>query len=431
MNLPVKFGAVLIGLVLVLPISALAQDGGARVSASRPDTGRLQIREGGAVSIASNVDVKSVIVSNEASLSVDVRNTRQIVVFGKKEGYGEVILLNANDQPIASRVFEVIPDGSGLQSLLRQSIPGSNITVAKTAGVVVLSGSAQNPAQVSLATDIATSASAGAKILNLIKSAQSDQVAVSVRILEVRKSKVRELGIRWSAQNKYNQGTGSIGNLFASNVGLAGTTDLFAAAKFTIDRLTLDSFINFLKSEGAATTLAEPTIVATNKEKARFMAGGEIAVPTPQYLGAGTAGVASGYAFKPYGISLEFTATILDDDNLLIHVAPEVSAIDDSRVVDFGGAKVPGLVTRKADTTVTLKYGESLSIAGLRANETQLDKRGLPFSTPFNVGDALAGANNRRINDTELVLILTPQRVSEDQQSKMPSASGALSPVSK
>jgi len=388
---------------------------------------RQTLREGGVVTLTPPADVASVILSNEEALAVDVRGPRQVVVFGKKEGVGEVLLLDARGHGVGRGAFTVVGDLSSLEALLAASLPGSTIHAARSSGVVVLSGEALTSAQVTTAAAITAGAYPNLKLVNLVKSKASDQLAVSVRVMEVRKGRLKELGIRWSLLNRFNGGTGVIGNTFASALGQVGNADLFASAKFVVNRQTLDAYINFLRSEGAATMLAEPTVVATSGQKAKFLAGGEIPVPTP-YINNSGGSNSLGYTFKSYGVTLEFTPEILDEHSVKLELAPEVSAVDDSRVVEFGGAKVPGLVTRKTSTVVTLKFGESLAIAGLRARETQKDRRGLPFKTPWNIGDALAGANNSKTSDTELVLIVTPEQVS-DAQAKMPTAAEAVAPA--
>ncbi|MDP2010527.1 MAG: pilus assembly protein N-terminal domain-containing protein [Phenylobacterium sp.] len=397
-------------LVLAAVVWALASPALAQV--------RNTISEGGFLVLTPSSDVSSVVMSNDATLKVDVRGARRIVLFGVKEGSADVMLMNAANQQIERRTVEVVADTANLAALISRTAQVPNLSVSKSSGVAVLTGDAPNAATVVLAGDIATGAMPGVKIINLIRSATNDQLAVSVRVLEVRRNKAKELGIRWQAQNRFNGGTGAIGNLFASAIGTATTTDLFASAKFTIDRLVLDTFLNYLRSEGAATMLAEPTIVATSGQKARFLAGGELPVPSPQTNGVTNNAV--GYTYKPYGVTLEFTALIVDGESVRLQLAPEVSQVDMANIVEFNGAKVPSLITRKTETTVTLKFGESVAIAGLRSSESQSNKRGLPFRTPFDIGDKLAGSRDSRDSDTELVLIVTPERV-EDAAKHMPS----------
>lgn len=360
---------------------------------------------GGVLVLTPDRDVASVVLSNEGVVSVDVRGARKVVIFGNKEGAAEVMLMDSAQRQIERVRIVVEADTSALENLIAQSAPGTSISISRASGVAVLSGTSPNAAMSLLAMDIAAGGMPGVKIINRIQSSNSDQLAVSVRVMEVRRSKLREVGLRWQAQNTFNEGTASIGNLLASTLGKAGSTALFGSAKFTIDRLAFDVFLNFLRTEGVATMLAEPTIVATSGQKAKMLAGGELPIPTPQTNGNTTS---VGIEYKPYGITLEFTAIILDNNSVRLNLAPEVSQIDLANTVELNGAKVPGLITRKTETTVTLNFGESVVIAGLRSRETQKSKAGLPFG-----GDFLTASRAAREADTELVIIVTPLRLDE------------------
>lgn len=360
---------------------------------------------GGVLVLTPDRDVASVVLSNEGVVSVDVRGARKVVIFGNKEGTAEVMLMDSAQRQIERHQVVVVADTSALESLIAESAPGTSISISRASGVAVLSGSSPNAAMSLLAMEIAAGGMPGVKIINRIQSSNSDQLAVSVRVMEVRRSKLQEVGLRWQAQNTFNEGTGSIGNLLASALGKAGSTALFGSAKFTVDRLAFDVFLNFLRNEGVATMLAEPTIVATSGQKAKMLAGGELPIPTPQTNGNSTS---IGIEYKPYGITLEFTAIILDDNSVRLNLAPEVSQIDLANFVELNGAKVPGLITRKTETTVTLNFGESVVIAGLRSRETQKNKSGLPFG-----GDFLTASRAAREADTELVIIVTPLRLDE------------------
>lgn len=360
---------------------------------------------GGVLVLAPEKDVASVVLSNEGVVSVDVRGVRKVVIFGNKEGTAEVMLMDSAQRQIERLQVVVVADTSALENLIARSAPGTQISISRAAGVAVLSGTAPNAAMSLLAGEIAAGGMPGVKIINRIQSSNSDQLAVSVRVMEVRRSKMREVGLRWQAQNRFNEGTGSVGNLLANALGQVGSTALFGSAKFTVDRLAFDVFLNFLRSEGVATMLAEPTIVATSGLKAKMLAGGELPIPTPQTNGNTTS---VGIEYKPYGITLEFTAIILDNNSVRLNLAPEVSQIDQANVVELNGAKVPGLITRKTETTVTLNFGESVVIAGLRSRETNRSKSGLPFG-----GDFLAASRDAREADMELVIIVTPLRLDE------------------
>ena len=373
---------------------------------------------GGVLVLTPDRDVASVVLSNEGVVSVDVRGARKVVIFGNKEGTAEVMLMDSAQRQIERHQVVVVADTSALENLIAESAPGTSISISRASGVAVLSGSSPNAAMSLLAMEIAAGGMPGVKIINRIQSSNSDQLAVSVRVMEVRRSKLREVGLRWQAQNKFNEGTASIGNLLASALGKAGSTALFGSAKFTIDRLAFDVFLNFLRSEGVATMLAEPTIVATSGQKAKMLAGGELPIPTPQTNGNSTS---IGIEYKPYGITLEFTAIILDNNSVRLNLAPEVSQIDMANIVELNGARVPGLITRKTETTVTLNFGESVVIAGLRSRETQKSRSGLPFG-----GDFLTASRAAREADTELVIIVTPLRLDEAPSHMPPDSIDAI-----
>ena len=373
---------------------------------------------GGALVLTPDRDVASVVLSNDGVVSADVRGARKVVIFGNKEGTAEVMLMDSAQRQIERHQVVVVADTSALENLIAESAPGTSISISRASGVAVLSGSSPNAAMSLLAMEIAAGGMPGVKIINRIQSSNSDQLAVSVRVMEVRRSKLREVGLRWQAQNKFNEGTASIGNLLASALGKAGSTALFGSAKFTIDRLAFDVFLNFLRSEGVATMLAEPTIVATSGQKAKMLAGGELPIPTPQTNGNSTS---IGIEYKPYGITLEFTAIILDNNSVRLNLAPEVSQIDMANIVELNGARVPGLITRKTETTVTLNFGESVVIAGLRSRETQKSRSGLPFG-----GDFLTASRAAREADTELVIIVTPLRLDEAPSHMPPDSIDAI-----
>lgn len=382
---------------------------------ARAQTDFEPLREGGVTVVTVDREVASIVISNEEVVSVEVRGRRSVVVFAKKQGTVELIVLDAGNRVLARRAYEVRADTTRLSSLIRQAAPAAQVDVARAGEVIVLRGQATDSAEAAMIVSLMQGAAPQARIINLMNTEIDDQVAVSVKVMEVRKNRLNEVGLRWSAQNRFNDGTAGIGSGMAAAVAQTVTGGLFGTARFTVDRLTLDAFIDFLRNEGAATLLAEPVILATDGQKAKFLAGGELPVPVP-YLNTQGGTSTLGYTYKPYGVTLEFTAQILDGGRVRLQLAPEVSAVDRSQAVEFAGARVPALTTRKAETTVVLAFGESVAIAGLRSSETVNTRRRLPFDTPFGLGDILAGSRSDQGTETELVLIVTPVRGREADQ---------------
>lgn len=370
------------------------------------------LRAGGVVVMTADQPVASAVVSNDLAIRIEPRGPRTIVVFGLAEGTAELILLDDQGLVVQQALIEVYADVTSIESLIRQVAPEARISIARSGDTVVLSGTASDSSEVSMIVELVTGALPGSSIVNLIVSEVDDQFAVSVKVLEVRRSRVEEIGLRWEAQNRYNQGVASIGSGIANAVGQSVVSGLFGTARFTVDRLALNAFIDFLRSDGSAVLLAEPVILASNGAPARFLAGGELPIPVP-FLNAAGGTSTLGYTFKPYGVTLAFTGTILEGDRVRLELAPEVSAVDRSQAVEFAGTRVPAITTRTVETTVVLKFGESVAIAGLRSTDSSRNQRRLPFSTPFGIGDILAGNRADADNDMELVLIVTPVRAGD------------------
>lgn len=368
-----------------------------------------QLRAGGVAVLTADRDIASVVVSNEQVVSIQTRGQRSVLVFGKSEGTAEVLLLDSSNRLVSQEFFDVYSDVSAIEALVRRTAPDARVTIARSGNTIVLSGSTVDSAQAAMIVDLVTGSVEGARVVSLLTSDVDNQFAVSVKVLEVRRSRVEELGLRWQTLNRFNEGIATVGSGISNAVAQSVTAGLFGTARFTVDRLTLDTFIEFLRSDGAATLLAEPVILATDGQRARFLAGGELPVPVP-YLNTQGGTSTLGYTYKPYGVTLEFTGQILDGDRVRLQLAPEVSAVDRGQAVEFAGARVPALTTRKVETTVILNFGESVAIAGLRSSDSSQTRRRLPFSTPFGIGDILAGSRAEGDNEMELVLIVTPVR---------------------
>lgn len=163
--------------------------------------------------------------------------------------------------------------------------------------------------------------------------------------------------------------------------------------------------LSLMESNGMARVLAEPSLVALSGQSANFLAGGEIPIPVPQALGTTT------IEYKPFGIGLTVSPTILSENRIALKVAPEASDLDFSRGVTLNGATVPAIVTRRADTTVELGDGESFVIGGLVSRTTLSNVDKVPF-----LGDVpIIGTFFKRLNynqeERELVIIVTPHLV--------------------
>ena len=179
--------------------------------------------------------------------------------------------------------------------------------------------------------------------------------------------------------------------------------------------LDVDVALDALEAKGLSKTLAEPTLIALSGETASFLAGGEFPIPVAQGgAGQGTSGNngnAISVEFKPFGVSLGFTPTVLSDNTINLLVEPEVSSIDPSASINVGGLSIPGLSTRRASTVLELRDGESFAIAGLIQQdfETTVDQVPLLGSLPI-IGSLFRSSGFRK-GETELLIVVTPRLV--------------------
>jgi pilus assembly protein CpaC len=201
--------------------------------------------------------------------------------------------------------------------------------------------------------------------------------------------------------------TGAIGNILKSSPAIFGFGDLLNIFLFRPD-LNLGVLIRALQQRNLLQILAEPNLLAVCGQEASFLAGGEFPFPIVQ---AGQSGNAVTIEFKEFGVRLKFTANVLDDGLIRMKVAPEVSALDYSNALTVSGFLVPAITTRRADTEVDLRDGQSFAIAGLMDNRVTEIASKIPGLGDLPVIGKLFRSNSTNKNKTELMVLVTPKVV--------------------
>ena len=153
--------------------------------------------------------------------------------------------------------------------------------------------------------------------------------------------------------------------------------------------------------------LAEPNLMAISGQPARFLAGGEFPYPVVQGTTSGVGGAVT-IQFKPYGVKLEFTATVEDDGVIRLKVTPEVSSLDYTNTVTISGFTLPAISTRRAETEVELKDGQSFGIAGLLDERTTAQLSKVPGIGDIPILGELFKSRNLNRTNTELLVLVTP-----------------------
>ena len=342
---------------------------------------------------------------------------RSIYVLGKSRGTTSLTLYDSANRVIAVMDVTVGPDIDGMRRQIEQLMPGQDIDVSLSNGAIVLSGTVNDVGVADRVARLAT-AYAGDDVVNLMGMGASQQVMLEVRFAEVNRQIGNTLGVSGFGFNDDGDFGAAVGSGAGASQG-SGTffldtiTDSFGVfgALFDLGDVSIDAYLDTLERNGMSRTLAEPTLVALSGESANFLAGGEFPVPVSQSSGTGDGGNAITVLFKPFGVSLAFTPTVLGNDVINLVVEPEVSSIDPSASVTVNGLTVPGLQTRRARTTLEVRDGESFAIAGLLRDETQATTNQLPLLGSLPIIGSLFRSTSYQRGETELLIVVTPRLV--------------------
>jgi pilus assembly protein CpaC len=283
------------------------------------------------------------------------------------------------------------------------------------------------------AADVARATAPKANVINMLQvpgAVESQQVMLQVRFAEVNRRALTDLGVSFF--------TGAAG--YKNWVGRT-TTQQYPAPDFdNEDGLVFSDFLNIflfntkynvgalfkaLKQTGYFQSLAEPNLIAYNGQEASFLAGGEFPVPIVQ----GATGTVS-IEFKEFGVRLNFKPVIAGD-LIRLKVRPEVSSLDFNNGILLQGFRIPALTTRRAETDVELRDGQSFAIAGLIDNHAQDDVAAIPILSQIPIVGNLFKSKAERKERTELIVIVTPRLVrplNPDEVPPLPTLPGRFLP---
>lgn len=247
----------------------------------------------------------------------------------------------------------------------------------------------------------------GLQVINLLRVPGEQQVLLRVVVAEVNRTALRNMGINFSIANGQ-------GLVFANKTGglipggAAGNTPTNAGGNLLaiLDAGKITLAIDALKQRNLARTIAEPTLVALNGQTASFSAGGQFPVPVVTgYTAAGLQGV----QFVQFGVQLAFTPTVTDKDRIRLTVNGDVSTLQPSLSANVGGTNVQGLDSRKFQTVLDLRGGQTMAVAGLIQNSYGAKSSRIPFLGDLpGIGRLVGGSDNTSAQQQELVVLVTP-----------------------
>jgi pilus assembly protein CpaC len=436
-------GALARGVVLTLcALSAAAGAAGMGQQPASPETQTLHVLAGKSVLINLETRVRRIMVSNPAVIDAAATSPTQVVVTAKSPGASSLILWDQNGQ---SKMLDVLVDVdvSALRGAIQQAYPSEPVQIEGEEGRIIISGTVSDP---HVSDDLVKMAGVFAK--DVVNSTipgpprHDRQILLEVKFAEVDRSKLEQFGINLFSTGALNTpftlSTGQFSPPTNQSAQLAGTfgqklgtgsttsstststlstsaatsvaytvTDLLNIFLFRPD-LNLGATIRDLQNKSILEILAEPNLMALSGKSARFLAGGEFPFPVVQ---GGTNFSAVTISFRPFGVRLEFTGYILDNNVIRLQVNPEVSTLDFTNSVTISGFTVPAISTRRAETEIELRDGQGFGIAGLLDHRTTMLLNRVPGISDIPILGQLFKSRSANRSNQELLVLVTPRIV--------------------
>lgn len=383
-------------------------------------SGVISVVVGRSIVLDSAEPFTEVSVSNPAIADVAALSDTTLFVLGKAAGRTSLTVIGAENRVLANAEIRVTPDVSELKERLNEILPGEEIEVRTAGNGIVLSGRVSGSRKVSRAIELGNRYG---PITNLMTVGGTQQVMLKVRFADMSRGTAKDLGFNFAASGRIgswglgaatgdgirvnqvptfddnNNVTNAPVELLQSGFGVLGVTGV-------VGDMLLAASIDANEHKGLIRTLAEPNLVALSGDTASFLAGGEVPIPVAQDGGE------ISVEFKQFGVGLSFTPTVVDDDliNLVLNAEVSSPAAGGGTVLSTAGA-VPSFTTRRAETTVELRDGQSMAIAGMLQDFFDDGVDQVPWLGDLPVIGPLFRSTSFDRNQRELVIIVTPHLV--------------------
>ena len=355
------------------------------------------------------------LVNNPDLVSAIAISPNQIQLSGLKAGVTQINLWD-EDTNLYTIDVVVFGDAKELQLLLETEFPNASIRVRPLQTSVVLSGWVDGPEVISRVVRMAEDYYP--KVINNIRVGDNQQVMLHTQVMEVSRTKLRQLGFDWASFGSSNFVAQTVSGLLLETTSNAGAA--FGTGGSSVTFGIIDSnnqffgLLDALRQYDLVKVLAEPVLTTVSGRPAVFNAGGEFPILIPQ--GLGTVAV----EYKRFGTRVDFVPTVLGNGNIRLEVRPQVSEIDSARGVDINGTRVPGLRNRWVDTAVEMRSGQTLALAGLIQDRTETQSRGIPLLADLPWIGALFRRVSDVTNEIELLVLVRPELVAAMDPEQVP-----------
>ncbi len=380
-------------------------------------------------------------VNNPDILDLTPLSPNQIQVSAKTAGVTQINLWGENQKLFTIDVL-VYGDAQELKLLLRSQFPNASLNIVPVASSVLISGYVDKVEHIDRIIRIAEEYYP--KVINNMTVGGVQTVLLHVRVMEVSRTKLRELGFDWAQISGANMVTSGISGLVlpptspSVPTGVVGTGSSAAAATvsnnpigastlaFNIAKGSSAFFgvLDALRQDNLLKIVAEPTLVCESGRVSSFKVGGQIAVPEPQGLGS------VGVEYKDYGTRIDFVPIVLGNGKIHLEVRPSVSQLDYANSTTISGTVVPGFTARMVDTAVELMAGQTVAIAGLLSSYTEAVNRGLPWISEVPYLGIAFRKVHEEVNEVELLIMVTPELVEPMDANEVPACGPGLQTTS-
>lgn len=357
----------------------------------------------------------TVFIADPDIADVQVMSATLIYIYGLRPGDTNLYAVGQNDQVIANMAIHVVPNITRLDEAINDLAPDSTVQVSAVQDSLVITGAVNSAVE---AADLNVLASQfvgeNGQVINRARVHGPNQINVRVRFIEARREDVQSFGINWESILStegliFGLAAGSdfldIDDDGSRSYNITDRGGYSALGSYVRGSRDVNLMVDAMENEGLVTILAEPNLTAVSGETASFLAGGEFPIPMRDDDG----GVYITY--REFGVSLNFTATLLSDNRISMRVRPEVSELSSAGALELDGFSIPSLLTRRAETTVEMTSGQTFAVAGLFHSRTGDSVNGLPIMQDLPIIGALFRSTEYQRNESELVIMITPYLV--------------------
>ena len=375
-----------------------------RAVGSAYQTGKFSIPVNHSETIEVDQDYAELRIGSSEIADAVPLNERSFYLLGRSVGTTSLSMHDANNRVIGVIHVEVTLDTGFLTKKVREATGARQVRVTSTNGQIVLSGYVRDAKLAKRAVAVASEFAPG-KVVNALSVTAAQQVMLQVQFIEASRDAGRELGIQYSGGRAVNDSRISGFRLGFGGLQTGSTPFGAILAGLVHNGTNIEVLISALEEKGLARRLAEPNLIALSGDTASFLAGGEFPIPVAVDDDRIT------IEFKEYGVGLEFTPIVLEDNIINLKIDPEVSQIDENTTIRLSDLEIPGLVVRRASTTIELRSGQSFAIAGLLQAESIRVLSQLPWLSSLPVIGSLLRSTSFQKRETDLVIIVTPHLV--------------------